>query len=206
MNIRNLFPVFVGAILLLTTACSDSEKYIVTKDENGKLIAQKISDLPEINANKELEEKLPTIIEFTSVDKGFSVLSDAIKTAGVTETFTQEGGFTIFAPINNAFDKFPPKSKEKLLNPENKEQLATVLKYHIIPSVISKGDIVKAIREGGGSIPLKTLEGSRITASLKGDTVYLIDESGNGGRLITTDVEASNGFIHTVDAVMMPKK
>ncbi|TSE11069.1 fasciclin domain-containing protein [Aquimarina algiphila] len=203
MKIRNILPFFALSIIVLTVSCNESEKYKVTKDENGKLIAQKISEIKEIG---EVEETLPTIIEFTSVDKGFSTLSEAIKTAELTETFTQDGGFTIFAPINMAFDKLPPKSAEKLLKPENKERLATILKYHIIPSVISKEDIVKAVQEGGGSIPLKTLEGSRITASLKGGTVYLIDKSGNGGRLITTNVEASNGFIHTVDAIMMPKE
>ncbi len=203
MKIRNVLPFFALSIIVFTTSCNESEKYKVTKDENGKLIAQKISEIKEV---EEGEKILPTIIEFTSVDKGFSTLSEAIKTAELTETFTQDGGFTIFAPINMAFDKLPPKSGEKLLKPENKMRLATILKYHIIPSVISKEDIVKAIQEGGGSIPLKTLEGSLITASLKGDTVYLIDESGNGGKLITTNVEASNGFIHTIDAIMIPKE
>lgn len=203
MKIRNILPFFILSILVLTTACNKSEEYKVTKDENGKLIAQKISEIKEI---EKVEEKLPTIIEFTSIDKGFSTLSEAIKTAELTETFTQGGGFTIFAPINMAFDKLPPKSREKLLKSENKERLGTILKYHIIPSVISKEDIVKAVQEGGGSVPLRTLEGSLITASLKGDTVYLIDESGNGGKLMTTNVEASNGFIHTVDAMMIPKE
>lgn len=199
MKIKNVVPVFALSGLLLITSCDMIVKDTAS-DKNEKLIAQKLAE------TEKVEEKLPTIIEFTSVDKGFSILTSAIKASDMAETLEGDARFTIFAPINMAFDKLSEGTVENLLKPENKEKLATILKYHIIPSVISKEDIVIAINEGRGSVPLKTLAGTRLTATLKGDNVFLIDEMGNGGRLITTDVEASNGFIHTIEAVMMPKK
>ncbi len=203
MNFRSVLPIFVLSVLLLTTACNESEKYIVTKDENGKLIAQKISD---ISAVKEAEEKVPTIAEFISLDKGFSIFTDTLKAIELDKTLDSDGQFTIFAPINSAFETLPEGAVEKLLKPENKEELISILKYHIIPSKINKQDIIIAINEGRGSVPLRTLGGTLLTASLKGNSIFLIDERGNGGKLITTDLEASNGFINTIDAVMMPKK
>ncbi len=203
MKIKNVFAVFALSGVLLTTACSESEKYIVTKDENGKLIAQKI---PANGVVEEVEEKVPTIAEFISVDKGFSTFTTALKAAELYNTLSEEGVYTIFAPINSAFENLPKGLQDEQLKPEDKEQLINILKYHIIPSKITKQDIIVAINEGRGSIPLRTLGGNLLTASLKGGSIFLIDENGNGGRLITTDVEASNGFINTIDKVMMPKK
>ncbi|MEW7292287.1 fasciclin domain-containing protein [Aquimarina sp. 2304DJ70-9] len=203
MKINNVFTVLALSGLLLTTACNNSEKYIVTKDENGKLIAQKI---PANGVVEEVEEKVPTIAEFISVDKGFSTFTNALKATELYHTLDEEGIYTIFAPINSAFESLPKGLQEKQLKPEDKEQLIDILKYHIIPSKITKQDIIVAINDGRGSIPLRTLGGNLLTASLKGGSIFLIDEMGNGGRLITTDVEASNGFINTIDNVMMPKK
>ncbi len=204
MKIRNICTVFALSGLLLTTACNEAEKYKVTKDENGKLIAQKISDIQE---NEEaVEEKLKTILEFIEVDKGFSTFVEALKATGLDKALNEEGSFTIFAPINSAFETLPEGTLEKLLQPENKEKLIDILKYHIIPTRITKEDIIYTVNDRGGSVPLKTLGGSLITASLKGGNVFLIDEMGNGGKLITTDLEASNGFVNTVDIVLKPKK
>ncbi|GAA4278190.1 fasciclin domain-containing protein [Aquimarina mytili] len=203
MKIRTVLAAFSLSVFVLVTSCNDSDKYIVTKDENGKLIAQKI---PENGVVEKAEEKVPTITEFISTDKGFSKFTEALKVSEVYDALNEEGPYTIFAPINSAFESSSRASLEKLLKPEHKEQLVDVLKYHIIPSRITKEDIITAINEGRGSVPLKTLGGNLLTASLKGGSVFLIDEMGNGGRLITTDVEASNGYINTIDNVMIPKK
>ncbi len=202
---KNVLTAFALLGLFLTIGCGNpSDQYIVTKDENGKLIAQKI---PENGVIEEVEEKMPTITEFVAKDKGFSKFTNALKVAGLYDMLNEaEGNYTIFAPINNAFDGLPKGVEEQLLLPENKEQLVHILQYHIIPSRITKEDIVTAINEGRGSIPLKTLAGNQLTASLKGGNVFLIDEQGNGGRLITTDLEALNGFVNTIENVMMPKK
>jgi len=205
MNIKNVLIAFAVLGLFLIIGCSNpSDKYIVTKDENGKLIAQKI---PENGVIEKVEEKVPTITELVVKDKGFSKFTNALKAAGLYDMLNEEeGNYTIFAPINNAFQGLPKGLEEQLMLPENKEQLINILQYHIIPSRITKKDIVKAINEGRGSIPLKTLAGNRLTAALKGGNVFLIDETGNGGRLITTDLEALNGFVNTIENIMMPKK
>ncbi|WP_024772091.1 fasciclin domain-containing protein [Aquimarina macrocephali] len=200
MKIRNVLPVFTLSGLLLITACSETKNDRTTQEENDKLIAQNVA------SSETIKEKLPTILEFASMDKGFSTLTSAIKVTELAKSLEDKGSFTIFAPVNLAFDKLNPTTVEKLLKQENKEQLKTILSCHIIPSVITKEDIVIAINEGNGSVKLKTIGGALLTATMKGDRVFLIDQMGNGGHLVTTDVKASNGLIHTIDAVMMPKK
>ncbi len=192
MKIRNVSPLILFGLVLITS-CSQAPK-------KEKMIAQ--NSIP----TEKIEEKLPTISEFTAVDKGFSVLTSIIAASDVKDILNSDGRFTIFAPINLAFEKLPKGSLAQLLLPENEEQRNTLLKYHIIPSAISKEDIAIAVREGRGSIPLQTLGGKLLTASLKGNDVFLIDENGNGATLVITDVEASNGFIHTLEVVMTPKK
>ncbi|PKV52681.1 putative surface protein with fasciclin (FAS1) repeats [Aquimarina sp. MAR_2010_214] len=200
MKIRNVLPVFALFSLLLTVACNDSKNGNTIQGQSDKLIAQTTTQ------SKIVEEKLPTILEFASMDKGFSTLTSAIKATELTKSLGNEGSYTIFAPVNLAFDKLRPGTVERLLKPENMEQLKTILNCHIIPNVITEEDIAIAIKEGNGSVKLKTIGGALLTATMKGDRVFLIDQMGNGGNLVTTDVKASNGLIHTIDAVMMPKK
>lgn len=199
MKIRRIVPIFIVSGLLLVTACSKTERDSAQKG-NEKLIAQNITK------SEITEKKLPTIAEFTATDKGFSIFTSVIKATEHTKILDSGDSYTIFAPVNMAFDKLPEGTVDKLLKPENKEKLDAILDCHIIPGTITKEDIFIAIKEGNGSIKLKTLGGTLLTASMKGDRVFLIDKMGNGGTLVTTDVKASNGLIHTIDAVMMPKK
>ncbi|MBQ0733677.1 fasciclin domain-containing protein [Aquimarina celericrescens] len=200
MKIQNISTVLALSALVFTTSCDMIKMNVSQQDGDDKLIAQNITDIEKV------EEKLPTITEFVSVDKGFSRFVAALKVTELDKILNEEKGYTVFAPINTAFDGFSEGVVEKLLKPENKDQLAEIIKYHIIPSVITKEDIITAINEGRGSVPLRTLGGKKLTASLKGNSIFLIDEMGNGGKLITTDVEAANGFINTIDGVMQPKK
>ncbi len=195
MKIKDVVSVFALSGFLLITGCGESDNQ--NKDE--KLLAQNFSQTKKV-------VKIPTITEFTSVDKGFSIFTSAIKATGVSKMLDDEGAYTIFAPANLAFDRFSKETVEKWLLPENKEKLTAIVKCHIIPKIIKKEDIVYTVKKQGGSVKLKTLDGELITATLKGNRVFLIDKNGNGGVLITTDVAASNGVIHTIDAVMMPKK
>lgn len=198
MKIKSVPTIFVLSTLLFIVSCDTVKKD--NAEQNEKLIAQNITE------TEEVEEKLPTITEFVSIDKGFSTFVAALKVTELDKMLNEEKGYTVFAPINTAFESFSEGVVEKLLKPENKEQLADILKYHIIPSAITKEDIVVAIEEGRGSVSLRTLGGKKLTASLKGNSIFLIDEMGNGGKLITTDVEAANGYINTIDMVMKPKK
>ena len=147
---------------------------------------------------------MPTIIQMVLQDQGFGTLASMIKENDFAQTLDKKGPYTIFAPVNFAFEKLPDDSYKKMSASENEEYVSKLLSYHIIPSEINEADIKQAIDDYGGSVPLKTLGGKRLTASLKQGRIFLIDEQGNGGNLITTDVKASNGMMHTIDVVLRP--
>lgn len=200
MKIKNNIPVLFLSGLLVITACSEAKKEGIEIKGNEKLIAENI-----IQPQK-IVKKTPTIVEFTAMDKGFSTLASVIDAAEFFKILNNDNSYTIFAPVNIAFDKLPEGKVEKLLEPENKEKLQSILNYHIIEGKITEKDIVATIKEGRGSAQLKTLGGSKLTVSMKKGKVFVIDKMGNGGTLVTTDVEASNGIIHAIDAVMIPEK
>lgn len=193
MKIRPLINLLTLSGLIFFTSCNQPKKV-----QNEKLIAQ--------NLETPKEEVLVPISELTLGDKGFSTLNSAISATDLKQILSEKGAYTIFAPINQAFEEFSEGVVDKLLLPENKDKLTHILNYHIIPNEINEADIIKAINEYGGSVKLKTLGGKRLIATRKSGTVYLIDETGNRGRLITTDIKASNGLMHTIDGVMKPKK
>ncbi|MEB3344909.1 fasciclin domain-containing protein [Aquimarina gracilis] len=199
MKIKNVSTSFILSVLFFTS-CDITKKEGKNPDGSDSLIAQNTIE------TEKVEEKLPTITGFVSSDKGFSTFVAALQSTELDKVLDTEKGYTIFAPINTAFDGFSEGVVEKLLKPENKQQLTNILNYHIIPSIITKEDIKIAINEGRGSVPLRTLGGKKLTATMKGNSIFLIDEMGNGGKLITTDVEAANGYINTIDRVMQPKK
>ncbi len=205
MKIRyKIFSVILTGIVITSCTQSKTDK---TSEDNNKLIAEKIdSPSKAVFEEEKTEEKVLNIAEFTAIDKGFSTLTSIIKATGASETLSSEGPYTILAPANLAFDKLPEGTLDHLLKPDNKEQLKTILDCHIIKGIQKKDDLVDAIKKGNGSIKLKTINGTVLTATRKSGDIFLIDQMGNGGVLVTTDVKASNGLIHTIDAVMMPKK
>ena len=112
--------------------------------------------------------------------------------------------FTVFAPVNAAFDKLPAGTVETLLKPENKDQLVKVLTYHVVAGKVSSADLMKMIRKGHGKAELKTVEGGTLTATLMGGKVMLTDEKGGMATVTIADVYQSNGVIHVVDSVLLP--
>ncbi len=195
MNLRIAFYIFTISGVLLFSACTQPQKTTV-KNQNDKLIAQANIDA--------VEEKIPTLSEIISIDVGFTKLSEMMQATGYIKKLEGEGPYTVFAPTNGALDRLHPKTLESLKKPENQEKLISMLNYHIISGLINKQDIIKAIKEYGGSVKLKTIAGDQLTATMKKDKIYLIDERGNAGRLMINDIEASNGIIHTTESVMMP--
>ncbi|WP_103863664.1 fasciclin domain-containing protein [Aquimarina sp. I32.4] len=198
MKTKNVLAIFALSGLLSIVACNEKQKSNST--QNKKTIAQNVTQ------SKKEKKKQPTIYEFTSVDKGFSSLTSTINTVGLVKTLNGSGPYTIFAPVNLAFDKLEEGVIKKMIESKNKEQLRTILEYHIVPRIITKEDIMIAVNRGSGSVKLTTMNGILLTARIKEDQVFLVDESGNGGYVIATDTKVSNGLIHSIDAVMMPKK
>jgi len=122
--------------------------------------------------------------------------------AGVLQS---EGPFTVFAPTNAAFDKLPEGTVATLIKPENKEQLQTILKYHVVSGKWSAEAILGLIEKGDGKAMIETVSGGTLTAWLKGSDVYVTDENSNSAKVTIADVNQSNGVIHVVDAVLLPK-
>ncbi|MBW3130442.1 fasciclin domain-containing protein [Hymenobacter profundi] len=135
-----------------------------------------------------------------------TTLVAAVKAAGLVETLQGKGPFTVFAPVNDAFENLPAGTVETLLKPENKATLTKVLTYHVVAGNMTADKIMAAIKAGKGKASLKTVSGGTLTAMMNGPkNVVLVDEAGNVASISTYDVLQSNGVIHVIDKVLMPK-
>ena len=151
------------------------------------------------------EKGEPDIVDIAIGSKAHTTLVAAVKAAGLVETLKGAGPFTIFAPTNAAFDKLPDGTVNTLLRPENKGQLVKIITYHVIAGKFMAADVVKAIQDGVGKVTLETVSGDKITVTMKDKNVILKDENGNYSIISTTDLEGSNGVIHVIDSVVLPK-
>lgn len=120
-------------------------------------------------------------------------------------TLKSAGPFTVFAPTNDAFDKLPEGTVANLLKPENKAQLAKILTYHVVSGNLDATSVLDAIKKGDGKAVLTTVSGGKLTASLDRGKVKLTDESGNSAFVTVTDLKGSNGVIHVIDGVVLPR-
>lgn len=145
------------------------------------------------------------IIENAVNSKDHTTLVAAVKAAGLVETLSSPGPFTVFAPTNMAFDKLPKGTVDMLVKPENKAMLTGILTYHVVSGNMSAADLMKAIKDGGGKAMLKTAAGGDLTAMQKGKKIILTDAKGNKAMVTIADVFQSNGVIHVIDTVLMPK-
>ena len=133
-----------------------------------------------------------------------TTLVAAVKAAGLVDTLSGTGPFTVFAPTNAAFGKLPAGTVDNLLKPENKAQLQSVLTYHVVPGKLMAKDVLGAIKAGGGKAVVTTVQGSKLTASVMGNKVILTDSKGRMSHVTTADLDATNGVIHVVDSVLLP--
>ena len=145
------------------------------------------------------------IIDNAVNSKDHSTLVAAVKAAGLVDTLKSPGPFTVFAPVNAAFAALPAGTVDNLLKPANKPALTKVLTYHVVPGRVSAADLVKQIGAGGGKATLKTASGGTLTASLVGSNVMITDDGGGSAKVTIADVNQSNGVIHVVDKVLLPK-
>ncbi|WP_041495447.1 fasciclin domain-containing protein [Nonlabens marinus] len=146
------------------------------------------------------------IIENASKSKAHKTLVAAIKAAGLVETLSGAGPFTVFAPTNTAFSALPDGTLETLLKPENKEQLIQLLTFHVIPGKINSTDLIALMDKNNGRASIATIEGGKLTFYMEDGDVYLKDEKGKNAAVTIADVNQSNGVIHVIDAVLTPKK
>ena len=146
-----------------------------------------------------------TIVENASQAKNLTTLVSAVKAAGLVDTLSGAGPFTVFAPTNEAFDKLPKATVEKLMQPDMKADLTKILTYHVVPGKLDAAELKKDIKAGGGSYTMKTVEGGPLTARMDGGKLVLIDAMGGGSVVEIPDVYQSNGVVHVIGSVLMPK-
>ena len=144
------------------------------------------------------------IIENAVNSKDHTTLVAAVKAAGLVDTLSGAGPFTVFAPTNAAFARLPAGTVDTLLKPENKGTLTSVLTYHVVAGRVTSGDLVKMINAGHGKAMLTTVNGEQLTAKKMGGNVVLVDSKGGMATVTIANVMQSNGVIHVINRVLMP--
>ena len=145
-----------------------------------------------------------TIVENAVNSKDHTTLVAAVKAAGLVDTLSGPGPFTVFAPTNEAFAKLPTGTVDTLVKPENKDMLTKILTYHVVSGTMTSKTIAAAIKAGGGTATLTTVQGEPLTATMKMGKLMLTDAKGGMSMVTIKDVMQSNGVIHVVDTVLMP--
>ncbi|GGD03282.1 fasciclin domain-containing protein [Aureimonas glaciei] len=149
-------------------------------------------------ADKTIAENAPNASNLTT-------LVAAVKAAGLVETLGTAGPFTVFAPDNDAFAKLPSGTVDELVKPENKEKLTKILTYHVVPAKATSEAAMQMVKDDGGKHMVKTVEGEEVTLAMDGDKLTVTDASGNVATVTQADVMQSNGVVHVIDTVLMPK-
>lgn len=144
------------------------------------------------------------IVENASKSADHTTLVSAVKAAGLVDTLSGAGPFTVFAPTNEAFGKLPAGTVDTLVKPENKDTLTKILTYHVVAGRMDANKLKKAIKAGGGTATLKTVNGEELSAMIEGDTVALKDAKGSVAKVTIANVFQSNGVIHVIDTVLQP--
>ncbi len=145
------------------------------------------------------------IIENAVNSKDHTTLVAAVKAAGLVDTLSGAGPFTVFAPTNEAFAALPAGTVEGLLKPEAKDTLIKILACHVVPAKAMSDAVMKMVKDDGGAHKAKTVGGCELTLKLDGDKVTVTDETGGVANVTIADVEQSNGVIHVIDKVLLPK-
>ncbi len=145
------------------------------------------------------------IVDIAVGSADHTTLVAAVGAADLVGTLKSEGPFTVFAPTNAAFDKLPAGTVETLLKPENKATLAGILTYHVVSGNLDAAAVVAAIKAGNGTAVLTTVQGGKLKGTLDNGKVKLTDENGNSVFVTSTDLKGTNGIIHVIDGVVLPK-
>ena len=144
------------------------------------------------------------IVENAVNSADHTTLVAAVQAAGLVETLSGEGPFTVFAPTNAAFEALPAGTVDTLLMPENKDQLAGILTYHVVAGDIHSPDLVKMIEDAGGTLSVATVQGGELSFMVDNGAVKITDGAGGTATVTIADVDQSNGVIHVIDAVLLP--
>lgn len=194
---KKIFLMVAGAGLLFAS-CAEGTK------EKTEAVNQEVAEA-QIEVESPEEEAQGTIVDIAVGNENFSTLVTAVKAANLASTLSSSGPFTVFAPTNDAFAKLPEGTVETLVKPENRAKLTDILTYHVVAGKYMAGDVVEAIKANNGTFTTNTVMGEKISLMMDGENVVIKDANGGQSVIIMTDVEASNGVIHAIDTVIMPK-
>lgn len=194
MNLIKKISIFSFATLVLAS-CNDVKK---TEEE-----VMPVDTTEEVVVEETVQPQ--TVVDVAMGNENFTTLVAAVKAAGLVETLAGEGPFTVFAPTNAAFDKLPAGTVDNLLKPENVEKLKGLLTYHVVAGKYDAATVVEAINKNNGKFTATTVQGGTIDLTLKDGNVMLTDGKGKMAMVTMPDVAASNGVIHAIDTVVMPK-
>ncbi|MCR9182105.1 MAG: fasciclin domain-containing protein [Flavobacteriaceae bacterium] len=200
----------LAVIGLLFASCDDSKKKeaeaeAAAKAEQLKMEEEAAAQKAEEEARLTAEFEANTVAAIAMKNENFSTLASAVKNAGLAETLSSEGPFTVFAPTNEAFSKVPKATLDNLMKDENQKNLAGLLTYHVVSGEWKAADLVKAIQDNKNKYEVATVQGEILTLSLKDGKVMIKDAKGGTSTVVMADVDASNGVIHAIDKVVMPK-
>jgi len=145
------------------------------------------------------------VVDIAIGSPAHTTLVAAVQAADLVGTLKSKGPFTVFAPTNDAFAKLPAGTVETLLKPENKSKLAGILTYHVIAGNLMASDVVAAIKKGKGKAEVATVNGQKLTITMMGDKVMITDANGNSAHVTAADLKGTNGVVHVIDSVLLPK-
>ena len=192
---KKLSLALVSSAALALAACGEPAE---TTAETDNVAADQMA-----NDN---DETAGTIVEVAQGNGDFSTLVEAVTAANLAETLSGEGPYTVFAPTNAAFAALPEGTLEELTTAEDKTPLSNILTYHVVEGETMAAALQQAIADAGeGGATLTTVNGATLTATVEGGNVILTDAAGNTATVTQTDIDASNGVVHVIDAVLMPE-
>lgn len=177
----------------------------VSCGEKKKEMKEEATEAVEAVEAAVVEEVAPNIVAVAAGNDNFTTLVAAVQAAGLVETLSSVGPFTVFAPTNDAFAKLPAGTVESLLTPESKDALTGILTYHVVSGKFEAAAVIEAINANDGKFTVETVQGGSIDLSLKDGNVMLTDAKGGMATVVIADVPASNGVIHALDTVLMPE-
>jgi len=192
----------VAAALLMGTALASAQTMNSGSMKSGSMKHESMGKTVMVGGAPMYPNK--TIVQNASKAKNLTTLVSAVKAAGLVDTLSGSGPFTVFAPTNAAFNKVPKKTLNSLMQPSMKSDLTKILTYHVVPGRLTAAELKKKIHEGHGSANLKTVEGEVLTVKMSHGHIVVFDKQGGEARVTKANVMQSNGVVHVVNAVLMP--
>jgi len=198
----SLFVVASAAALAACETMDETDSGMQSSASTASSASASASANPIVGGQEMFPTK--TIVENAVNSADHTTLVAAVEAAGLVDTLNSAGPFTVFAPVNAAFDRLAPGTVESLMKPENKAALTKVLTYHVVPGTLLAADLASRIQAGGGTATLTTVEGEPLTLTMDGNAVKITDVHGNASFVTQADVRQSNGVIHVVNGVLLP--